>query len=175
MKPLIITTDPKPEPVEPVQPAAPTIKADGVFHSQQFYQVQPGPGLGTSRLAEETYHSPMPPEAQTRAVFSDRALEICRIAASGTPKTSQRFIIVKTDGSCLELQEAPGLTPKEIMGFCKFFSLVSLSATPCNQSIKWSKMIANLGLNRHFVLTVDDFRRYKNNTEVLNVFLFDSP
>jgi hypothetical protein len=90
-------------------------------------------------------------------------------------KTSVRYVIVKLDNSCLELEEQQPITPREMIGICKFLGVVS-SVVTAGGSVKvnWSDFIANNKIERHFVSGKSSFLQYDHNTEVLYVLLHDS-
>jgi hypothetical protein len=95
-------------------------------------------------------------------------------------KTKVRYVIIKKGGSTLELQEQDAITPRELIGLAKLMNMVSTFTTVVlgtvgggyNFHIVWSKLISQLGIEKHFVdgLPVGD---YNNDDEVLDVFLID--
>ena len=100
--------------------------------------------------------------------------------ATDVEKIMVRYIIVKTDYSTLELKEQPQITAREMIGICKFISLVptfqaavlGLAQGEYNFSITWSKLIAQLGIQSHFV-DGPPHGSYSDADEVLNIYLFD--
>lgn len=67
-----------------------------------------------------------------------------------TPITSVMYLIVFSDNSCFELQEQNPITPREMIGLCKFINTVQL-ATQSSMEVNWEKLIYDLGISRHFV------------------------
>jgi hypothetical protein len=93
--------------------------------------------------------------------------------ANTTPKSDVQYIIVTGDGDCLEMVEQSTVSPREMIGICKFINIVT-QAQVDNLCIVWSDMITNLGIDRHFKnagLTETD---YDDDTPILNVFLYDA-
>lgn len=92
-----------------------------------------------------------------------------------TKKTLVDYIIVTTDGQCLELFEQEDITPQEAVNVCKFISLVQMLASHAAHGlqIQWLDIVKNLGIERHFVEGLKDYTLYPSNNESLHVFLFD--
>lgn len=96
-------------------------------------------------------------------------------------KTKVRYVIAQDDGTTLELKEQASITPQEMIGISKFLGLVSTytilivgqAVISYNFNIKWSEIISNLGITKHFVpgLALDQYDN--DNSEVLDVLLFD--
>lgn len=96
-------------------------------------------------------------------------------------KTKVRYVIAQADGTTLELKEQATITPQEMIGISKFLGLVSTytvlilgqAVISYNFNIKWSEIISNLGITKHFVpgLALDQYDN--DNSEVLDVLLHD--
>jgi hypothetical protein len=71
---------------------------------------------------------------------------------AGPIKTSAVFVIVKSDGSTLEMNVKNKITPIEILNITKFISIACAAAERFDDRIQWSKMISTLGIDRHFVV-----------------------
>ena len=83
------------------------------------------------------------------AVISTSQLNGVSIAQ--TPKYSNITYIVKCkDGRSLTLQEEKSITPREMIGISKFISVVSAMAANVRGEVRWSELITNLGIERHF-------------------------
>lgn len=96
-------------------------------------------------------------------------------------KTKVRYVIVQADLSTLELKEQPTITPQEMIGLSKFLGLVSTytvlilgqAVINYNFNIKWSDIIANLGIQQHFVAGQALLHYDNDNSEVLDILLYD--
>lgn len=96
-------------------------------------------------------------------------------------KSKARYVIIKNDKSTLELKEQSTITPQEMIGISKFLGLVSTytvlilgqAIISYNFNIKWSEIIASLGITKHFVpgLALEDYDN--DNSEVLDILLYD--
>ena len=102
------------------------------------------------------------------------------LSGVGEEKTKVRYVIVKTDGSSLELKEQPQITPREMIGLSQLMSLISVYMATAvlgnpyqdyNFTIKWSELIKNLSIEKHFI-GGRPAHNY-NDVEVLDIFLFD--
>lgn len=67
-----------------------------------------------------------------------------------TPITSVMYLLVFSDDSCMELQEQNPITPREMIGLCKFINTVQL-ATQSSMEVNWEELMYDLGISRHFV------------------------
>ena len=88
-----------------------------------------------------------------------------------------QYIIVLEDGMCLELDEQLQITPREMIGICKFISVaqtaIGLAMNGQSMSMCWSEFIEMLALERHFTVGLTDYKLYPQDNEVVHVFLFD--
>lgn len=66
------------------------------------------------------------------------------------PITSVMYLLVFSDNSCLELQEQNPITPREMIGLCKFINTVQLVAQS-SMDVNWEELMYDLGISRHFV------------------------
>lgn len=94
---------------------------------------------------------------------------------TGMTKTKVRYIVVKNDGSTLELREKSTITPLAMIGISKFLSLISVfagNASVNSISISWTDLIDTLSIKDHFVngLHEDD---YPDDDDAFNIFLYD--
>lgn len=98
-----------------------------------------------------------------------------------TTKKKVRYVIVKDNLDTLELKEQPTITPHEMIGISKFVAMVSTYTTlilgqaviSYNFNISWSEIISNLGIEKHFV-PGQTLSQYDNdNSEVLDILLYD--
>jgi len=91
-----------------------------------------------------------------------------------TLKTDVRYVIVPEDGPCLELEEQKIITPREMIGISKFINMVNcMIATDFALAVKWTELMLNLGISKHFVTGKANMSMYDDDTEVLYLFLFD--
>lgn len=67
-----------------------------------------------------------------------------------TPITSVMYLIVFSDNSCLELQEQNPITPREMIGLCKFINMVQL-VSQSSMEVNWEELMYDLCISRHFV------------------------
>ena len=67
-----------------------------------------------------------------------------------TPITSVMYLLVFSDDSCMELQEQNPITPREMIGLCKFINTVQL-VTQSSMEVNWEELMYDLGISRHFV------------------------
>lgn len=96
-------------------------------------------------------------------------------------KTKVRYVIVDKHDLTLELKEKDQITPQEMIGLSKFIALVSTYTTlilgqavmSYNFNIKWSEIIADLGIQQHFVPGKALSQYDNDNSEVLDILLFD--
>jgi hypothetical protein len=98
---------------------------------------------------------------------------------SGVDKRKVRYVIVENDLSTLELKEQSTVTPEEMIGICKFISLVSTMtvvymATTPDFNIKWSELIDSLNIRRHFTAGLSPSEYDSDDSDVLDILLFDS-
>lgn len=94
---------------------------------------------------------------------------------STSPKTDIQYVIVRDNGSCIELDPPMDMTPREIIGFSKFFSAVSALSMGGSVDIEWSSIIADLGIERHWCLGCPHWSQYDNTQSTLYILLFDAP
>lgn len=87
------------------------------------------------------------------------------------PKTDIEYVIVQTDGSCLELVEQSKLTGRELINLCKFFNVVNAMN---GISVNWTDLIYALGIERHFQPGLSDHKHYDTTRDTLFIFLFDA-
>lgn len=66
------------------------------------------------------------------------------------PITSVMYLVVFSDNSCLELQEQNPITPREMIGLCKFINTVQL-ASQSSMEVNWEELMYELNISRHFV------------------------
>ena len=66
------------------------------------------------------------------------------------PITSVMYLVVLQDNSCLELQEQNPITPREMIGLCKFINVVQLSSQSSIE-VNWEELICVLNISRHFI------------------------
>lgn len=88
------------------------------------------------------------------------------------------YIIVPSDGSpCLELCEETKITPREMIGICKFLGMVQIAsmalAAGAGFEICWSEYINELGIARHFSPGFQSADDYSSTDDVLYIFLHD--
>lgn len=88
-----------------------------------------------------------------------------------TEKHSVAYVIVLADDSCLELEEQPSITPREMIGICKFIMMASAANNLDN--ISWSMLMSTLKIARHFKITHASHDQYDAASNVLYVKLFD--
>jgi hypothetical protein len=88
-----------------------------------------------------------------------------------------QYIIVLEDGMCLELDEQLQITPREMIGICKFISVaqtaIGLAMNGHSVNMCWSEFIEMLALERHFTVGLADYNLYPKDSEIIYVFLFD--
>lgn len=97
-------------------------------------------------------------------------------------KSKLRYVIIKQDGSTLEMREQPSITPREMIGICKLMSLIATYVGVVlgdvqgvyNVNISWSKLIKELAIEKHFVEGMLP-HSYNQDDEVLDIFLYDPP
>lgn len=65
-------------------------------------------------------------------------------------KYKVQYIIELTDGNTLELKEQQLITPREMIGLCKFINMVSI-VQQSSIKVMWSDLITELAIDRHFV------------------------
>lgn len=65
-------------------------------------------------------------------------------------KYKVEYIIEMLDGGMLEMREQKFITPREMVGLCKFINMVSASIHS-GIKIMWSDLITELAIDRHFV------------------------
>lgn len=92
--------------------------------------------------------------------------------AKPTIKTDLEYVIVQTDGQCLELVEQSKLTGRELINLCKFFNVVNAAAGRINTN--WTDLVYALGIERHFQQGLSDHKHYDMNSDILFIFLFDA-
>jgi hypothetical protein len=66
------------------------------------------------------------------------------------PITSVMYLLVFSDNSCLELQEQNPITPREMIGLCKFINMVQF-VSQSSMEVNWEELMYDLGISRHFV------------------------
>lgn len=91
---------------------------------------------------------------------------------AGPIKTSATFIIVKTDGTTLEMHVKDKITPKEILNLTKFISIVG--AGQHRRNVQWSTMISTMGIEGHFVSGRKQHEYEPNATSELYVMVYDA-
>ena len=67
-------------------------------------------------------------------------------------KKNIKHVILKKDGTALELVEQQSISLREMIGICKFISLVASMSTSVGLAvnIQWSELIKNLNIENHF-------------------------
>ena len=99
------------------------------------------------------------------------------VSGGSREKIYCQYIIVLEDGMCLELDEQLQITPREMIGICKFISVaqtaVGLAMNGHSISMCWSEFIEMLALERHFTVGLTDYNLYPKDNEVIHIFLFD--
>lgn len=96
-------------------------------------------------------------------------------------KTKMRYVVIKKDGSTLELKEQSNITPEEMIGITKFIGMVTTytvlilgeAIIEYNFKLSWSDMIMSLGISKHFApgLAPDDYD--VDGSDVLDILLYD--
>jgi hypothetical protein len=72
-------------------------------------------------------------------------------ASSIIPKKGVKYVIVQKGGSKLELVEQQTISPREMIGICKFINAVSMATTQASTTkMRWSDLIQNLKIEKHF-------------------------
>lgn len=96
--------------------------------------------------------------------------------SSSVTKTDVQYIIVLTDGSVLEFEEANPLTAKEMIGICRFFAVVAGLSNPtaAGVGIKWSEIINKLGIQRHFKPGSGSSSSYSSSGSTMYIKLIDA-
>lgn len=94
----------------------------------------------------------------TGGAIGNLANALNTISAMKAKKDNLRIVIQKTDGTQLLLEEQTIVTPQEMIGLSKFFTLMSCATAVFTQAgsgynidIIWSEIIKNLSIERHFV------------------------
>jgi len=82
------------------------------------------------------------------------------------PKTTVKFVIVSPGGQCLELNEHTTITPREMIGICKFVTMVaSVGTGAAPVTVSWLDLINNLGITNHFDLGQGDHTIYDSRDD----------
>lgn len=105
------------------------------------------------------------------ALTASKANASVLVAGRGSPKDNICYVIVMEDGSCLELEEQTPITPREMIGIVKFLTIVQ-SVMQAPVEVEWLDLIANLGIDHHFVGGEDDHHDYDNTDSTLYIKLF---
>jgi hypothetical protein len=66
------------------------------------------------------------------------------------PITSVVYLIVLPDNTYLELREQNPITPREMIGLCKFINTIQLVSN-AHVEVNWEKLIQDLNITRHFI------------------------
>jgi hypothetical protein len=61
-----------------------------------------------------------------------------------------KYVIVKRDGTRVELEEQQKISLREMIGICKFINAVSIYGTSPSVKMEWSALIKNLNIENHF-------------------------
>lgn len=97
----------------------------------------------------------------------------------GSKKNIKYVIVTNNGGPCLELDEQQKITPREMIGICKFINTVQMVATGLaagfDIEFEWIELIENLGIRHHFTAGLSDYTQYSLSDENLYVFLFENP
>lgn len=98
-----------------------------------------------------------------------------KLAGGSGSKYIVEYIIVPHEGPCLELFEESRITPREMIGICKFLGLVQVAITAASHGLvmDWSELIQELGIERHFSPGLPSPDDYKQDEEILYIFLYD--
>lgn len=93
--------------------------------------------------------------------------------ASPVAKTNLSYLIIKNDGSVLEFEEQNPLSAKELIGITKFFAAISKVGFS-GVAVRWTDLIANLGIQRHFKPGTSDISVYDSSGQTYYVKLVDA-
>lgn len=83
-------------------------------------------------------------------IVSANGASITATISQKAPITSVMYLLVFSDNSCLELQEQNPITPREMIGLCKFINMVQF-VSQSSMEVNWEELMYDLGISRHFV------------------------
>jgi len=96
------------------------------------------------------------------------------IVNSNASCTKIRYVIIQQNGDMLELTEKKTITPREMIGICKFLNIVAACCSHGRMKVNWTELTKTLKIENHFEKPKVVISNSSNQSDVLEVQLHDS-
>ena len=75
------------------------------------------------------------------------------------PVSEVQYVIVDRAGNCKEMNVSKAITPREMIGICKFISIATISRLD-HVSVDWTSLVQELKIEGHFVNGLNNYHSY---------------